>query len=361
MNRLLILALLLLSSSAMAQQEVFYLRGKVFDEAKQQPLAGASVFAQNTTIGTITNADGEFTMRLPNGGYDLIVSYTGFESGNLRISNSTSDTVQIMLKQTDKTLSEVVVSGSTEVADGLEKYGKFFLDHFIGTTPNAALCKIENPEALQFFYSKKRNRLKVKGKEDLLIVNNALGYRIRYQLDSFSYEYATDISMYSGYPFYEEMEGTETEKAAWKENRSTAYNGSRLHFLRSWYDSTLQDEGFRIEWVDTAQKRLTTVPIANPYDSIRYTVVEDGDVEINQPGRVRVIYTNEMPDQQFLRNNKLPLHLRAQISMLDIADVIVIEQNGYVYEQSDILNTGYWSWEKLAELLPYDYEPEGIE
>ena len=194
-----------------------------------------------------------------------------------------------------------------------------------------------------------------------MIVNNALGYRIRYQLDSFSYEYGSDISMYSGSPFFEEMEGTEAEKAAWKENRSGAYNGSRLHFLRSWYDSTLQDEGFRIELVDTTQQRLTTVPIANPYDSVRYAVVDDGDVEINQQGRVRVIYTNEMPNQQFLRDNKLPLHLRAQISILDIFDVIVIEQNGYVYEQSDILNTGYWSWEKLAELLPYDYEPDGME
>jgi hypothetical protein len=358
MSRLFTLIFLFIGFTGYAQQDVFYIRGKVLDEVNQQPLAGASVFAQNTTIGTITNATGDFILRLPNGGYDLIISYTGYESGNIRINNSNSDTLTIALKQTDKSLSEVVVSGSTEVADGLEKYGKFFMDHFLGTTPNAALCKIENPDALQFFFSKKRNRLKVKGKEDLVISNNALGYKIRYQLDSFSYEYSTDISMYSGYPFFEEMEGSEEQKGIWQQNRSVAYNGSRLHFVRSWYDSTLQDEGFRMEWVDTSKERLTTVPIENPYDSIRYAVVEDGDVEINQTGRLRVIYTGEMPNQQFLRDNKLPLHLRAQITILDIADVIVIEQNGYIYEQADIINTGYWSWEKLAELLPYDFAPE---
>ena len=358
MRKLFSLVLLFISASCFAQGEQFYIRGTVMDEATQQPLAGGSVFAQNTTIGTITNASGEFAMRLPKGGYDLIISYTGYESQNLRINNTNTDTIRIALKQKDKSLSEVVVSGSTEVKDGLEKYGQFFIDHFIGTTPNASSCKIENPDVLQFFYSKKRNRLKVKCREDLVITNNALGYKIRYQLDSFSYEYGSDISMYSGFPFFEEMEGSAEQKEAWKENRSLAYNGSRLHFVRSWYDSTLKDEGFRIEVVDTNQQRFTTTPVEDPYDSTHYAVVDDGDVEINYPGRLRVLYTSEMPDQKFLVENKLPLHLRAQISILDVGDAFVIEQNGYLYEQADIVNTGYWSWEKVAELLPYDYEPQ---
>lgn len=359
MSKLLTIILLFISTFSLAQSDQFYVKGKVIDVVNRQPLAGASVFGLNTTIGTITNADGEFSMRLPNGGYDLIVSYTGYESHSMRISNSNIhiDSLNIELKQVDKTLSEVVVSGSTEVADGLNKYGQFFIKNFIGTTPNAATCKIENPEVLQFFYSKKRNRLKVKGKEDLVISNHALGYKIRYQLDSFTYEYGSDVSMYSGYPFFEEMEGDSLQKGKWKENRSMAYNGSRLHFVRSWFDSTLEEEGYRLEVVDTSKKNLTTTPIEDPYDSTHYAVVEDGDVEINRTGRIRVIYRNEMPDQLFLKEGKLPLHLRAQISLLDIADVFTIEQNGYLYEQADLVNTGYWSWEKLAELLPYNYEP----
>jgi len=358
MSRLFSILFVLITISSFAQNEQFLVKGKVVDETNQQPLAGASVFGLNTTIGTITNANGEFAMRLPNGGYDLVISYTGYESHSIRISNTIhSDSLTISLHQKDLSLSEVVVSGSTEVADGLSKYGEFFIKNFIGTTPNAAMCKIENPDALQFFYSKKRNRLKVKGREELVISNHALGYKIRYQLDSFTYEYATDVSMYSGFPFFEEMEGTDEQKSLWKENRSAAYNGSRLHFVRSWYDSTLEEEGFRIEEVDTSRISLTTIAVANPYDSLHYAVVEDADVEINYPGRLRIIYTNEMPDQHFLQENKLPLYLKAQISLLDIADAFIIEQNGYVYEQADLVNTGYWSWEKIAELLPYDYEP----
>jgi hypothetical protein len=356
MRTLLSIVFIFVTSMSFGQKEQFIVSGKILDSVSGQPLAGASVFCQNTTKGTVTNAEGGFSIRLPHGGYDLIISYTGYESAETRINNSTTDSIIIMLKQRDMNLSEVVVSASTELADGLEKYGKFFLDHFIGTTPNAAFCSIDNPEALQFFFSKKRNRLKVKAKEDLVITNKALGFKIRYQLDSFAYEYDNGISTYGGFPFFEEMEGTEEEKEMWNENRALAYSGSRLHFLRSWYDSTLTENQFRIEWVDTTKERLTTIPIQNPYDSLYYELVDDEDVEINIPGRIRIIYTGEMPDSTYLAESKLPAHLRAQITLVDIAAPFVIEQNGYFYEQSDLINTGYWSWEKVAELLPYDYE-----
>jgi hypothetical protein len=47
-----------------------------------------------------------------------------------------------------------------------------------------------------------------------------------------------------------------------------------------------------------------------------------------------------------------------QVTLLEIADGFVIEQNGYFYEQYDVVNSGYWAWKKLAELLPYNYEYE---
>ncbi len=358
MKKLLTGLTILIFHTCFSQSETFVTSGKVVDADGKQPMSGTSVFCQNTTIGTITNSEGGFAIRLPKGGYDLIISYTGYETQSVHINSTNATNLTIELKTKDKSLSEVTISGSNEVADGLVKYGQFFRDNFIGTTPNAAACVIQNPEVLQFFFSKKRNRLKVKEKEDLIIINNALGYKIKYQLDSFSYEYGTDISAYSGYPFFEELDGTPEQKATWKQNRIKAYNGSRLHFVRSWYDSTLQDEGFSLEWVDPTKKVLTTKPIDNPYDSAHYTVGDNEEVEINRPGKLRVFYKNEMPDKKFLTQYKLPLTLKAQVTILDIADAFVIEQNGYFYEQSDIVNTGYWSWEKVAEALPYDYNPE---
>jgi hypothetical protein len=339
-------------------QQEFTITGKVVDASGATPLAGASVFCQNTTFGTISNAEGTFKLILPNGGYDLIVSYTGYETQVLRINNTNTTPLTIELKQKDKSLQEVAVTGSAEVPDGYKKYGQFFFDNFIGSTANAAQCTIQNPEALQFYFYKKRNRLKVKAKEDLVIVNNALGYKIKFQLDSFAYEYSTDISTYSGFPFFEQLEGTQEQKNVWKENREVAYAGSRLHFVRSWYDSTLEDEGYVIEKVDPESKTLKTYPIEDPYDSTFYHVVENNDVEISYNGKLRVVYKNELPDAKYLSVNKLPAHLKAQITIIDINEGFVIQQNGFFYEQNDVMNNGYWSWEKMAEALPYDYNPE---
>ncbi len=358
MQKLLFLLLIFAAGSALGQTDnQFAVSGTITDSSTGLPLAGASVFCQNTTFGTISKSDGSFALYLPNGGYDLVVSYTSYETMILRIHGPNAANLPLALKPKDKSLQEVAVTGSAMVADGYKKYGQFFFDHFIGTSPNALQCSIQNPEVLQFYFYKKRNRLKVKATDDLVIVNNALGYKIKFQLDTFAHEYNTDISTYTGFPFFEELSGNDSAKGAWKDNRANAYAGSRLHFVRSWYDSTLTDEGFVIERVDSASKTLKTYPIDDPYDSALYRVVENKDVEINYNGRLRVLYKNALPDPLYLLSSHLPNTLRSQISILDISDGFIIQQNGYFYDQNDVTNTGYWSWQKLGDVLPYDYNP----
>jgi hypothetical protein len=342
--------------TAFSQEKTFVVLGKVIDSASRQPLAGASAFCQNTTQGTISNSEGLFFMRLPNGGYDLVVSYTGYDKRVVRISNNQpSDTILFELPKESKAMEEVAVVATNEVADGLAKYGRFFMDNFIGNTPNGAQCTIQNPEVLHFYFYKKRNRLKVTAKEDIVVNNYALGYKIRYQLDSFSYDYNTKISQYTGYPLFQEMDSTDQAKDTWKKNRARTYLGSRLHFMRSLYDSLVSEEGFIVEKLSDDTSNITGTIITNLYNSDDY-VADSSDVTINWAGRYRVSYKNVLPDKKFLQDFDLPSNTRYQITVLDISDGFVIEENGYFYEQYEVINTGYWAWKKLAELLPYDYE-----
>jgi len=345
-----------LSLTAISQEKTFPIDGIVLDKSGQ-PLVGASVFCQNTTVGTLSKSDGSFHLRLANGGYDLVISYTGYETQVMRIGkdHKADDTLRVQLKEQDKSLEQAVVTGSAEVADGWEKYGQFFLDNFIGTTPNAAQCTLDNKEVLKFYFYKKRNKLRVKATEPLTVTNNALGYRIRYQLDSFVYDYTGNVGSYTGYPLFENLEGSPDQQQTWKQNRLFSYSGSRLHFIRSWYDSTLNDEGFVLELADSGSSAMRRVE--NPYDPKLYSK-DSGDLEINVQGRLRVSYTSQAPDRKYLTLNKYPLTTAAQISALDIANGFVIEENGYFYDQGDVSNLGYWAWKKLAELLPYDYLPE---
>src|SRR3954470_20757703 len=103
----------ILSLQLHAQDKTFSIAGKVVDVKSGQPLAGASVFCQNTTIGTISKSDGTFSMRLNNGGYDMIISYTGYETRNIRINKDVKDkdSLVIEMKEEDKAMGEVVVAG----------------------------------------------------------------------------------------------------------------------------------------------------------------------------------------------------------------------------------------------------------
>lgn len=358
MKKLLLLTLIVPALCVVAQERNFLIMGKVIDSATQQPLSGASVFAQNTTYGTTCNTDGIFGLKLPNGGYDLIISYTGYEKKSIRVSNTQqlTDSITIALAQINNSLSEVAVVVSNEVENGYERFGKFFFDNFVGTTPNADSCTILNPSSLHFYYTKnkKRHRLKVTADQDLLVLNNALGYLVRYQLDSFSYDYNSNISQYTGYPFFIEKDTIAEIKDQWKKNRARTYLGSRLHFMTSLFDSTVTDEGFVVEKLTGNGKDAKGTVIDNLYDSTIY-IADSNTVTIDWAGRYRISYKSVMPEKKFLEEFKLPANTHVQVTLLDVNDAFIIEQNGFFYEQYDVINTGYWAWKKLAESLPYDY------
>jgi len=333
----------------------FSVSGKIIDSATKEPLNSASVYCQNTTIGTTTNKEGEFSLQLKSGGYELIISYTGYQTKQIRITNTDNRIPDIEMIKEEKSLGEVIIKTSNEVKDGWEKYGAFFLDHFIGTTPNAAKTTLQNPEVLHFYLLKKSNKLRVLATEPLQIQNNALGYNLRYQLDSFIYFYNTNINLYRGFCLYTEMEGEDSLKKVWAANREKAYAGSKLHFMRSYYDSALIEEGFSIDMLDEVNDKKFNA-VKNVYDTLYYGALDSTmQIEIGYPRKISITYAKRKPEPEYLKQFKLPKNVSIQISYIDMTDAIAIKENGYYYDQKDLINQGYWSWKNLADQLPYDY------
>jgi hypothetical protein len=201
MQKLRLILLISFTGFSFLSKAQFVVTGTVLDSATKEPLAAASVFCQNTTLGTTTNKQGEFSLNLKSGGYDLIFSYTGYLTQTIRVSENlpagqAGNKLEILLVKEEKSMGEVVLRNTFEVADGLTKYGDFFFRNFIGSTPNATQCAIQNPEALKFYFYKKSNRLKVLAAEPIRIANKALGYHLSYQLDSFVYYYGNNSSIY---------------------------------------------------------------------------------------------------------------------------------------------------------------------
>lgn len=356
MNKPFLLAIALFISFTSFAQGV--ISGTVVDAETKLPLEGASVFAQNTTKGTMTDKEGSFRLALNKGGYEINITFTGYANRTINLEVTGDRTFNLELQKGDNTLGEVIIKNSAEVADGWEKYGQFFVRHFIGATPNADSCELLNPQALKFLYFKRTDRLKVLATEPLQIQNKALGYTIRYELDSFVYHYKTDLNSYRGRCLYLPMEGDSLQQEAWKSARKDAYTGSRLHFLRSYYDSTLTQEGFNIDLYTEASK-TKFARLRNPYDTAYYFFYDStANAEIYFPSKAAISYTKKTPEKRYLEQYKLPVNAKSQVSYVDLTDAILIQTNGYFSEQRSWTNQGYWSWKNLADQLPYDYEPE---
>jgi hypothetical protein len=344
-------------------QYSYSIKGKIIDKASQLPLQGASVFAENTTIGTATDNEGVFHLRLPNGGYNLVITFTGYQTETKRITTADAggNDIVIEINKIEKSMSEFVVKASYEVKNGWEKYGDFFLENFIGKTANSQECSIKNRDAIKFFFYRRKNLLKILSEEPVEIVNNALGYVVKYTLDSFTHDYNSQVSQYTGYPLFQEMTPeNEEQKNKWIANRLVAYNGSILHFMRSMYRKKLKDEGFEIQFLLKDNKgKETAMPLKDFYGAMNYDIDDSSktvDILPNQKD-VAVIYKNEEPSALYLTANP-DASSKFQLSVLSFSpkESIDIERNGYYYEQNDITFTGYWAWEKVADMLPYNFK-----
>lgn len=362
-----LLVLLISSLPVFSQANQFIVTGKVVLASTKQPLQGASVFAQNTTIGTATDAEGNFKLYLPDGGYSLAVTFTGYNTESRRVSNSDPNDRNIVfeMSEKEKQMEEVAVVATSEVKDGWTKYGQFFTDKFIGQTANSAGCILKNPEILKFFFSKKRNRLKVMAPEPLIIENNALGYTIKYALDSFTYEYNTDVNVYTGYPLFEEKTATDSvQQIKWNLARRHAYDGSILHFMRSLYDQRLKEEGFEIQFLVSVDNNEKSLPLKDFYKALNYTKDDSTSVVEVKPNqqRVGVIYLKEKPSEVYRTLfPEEPTDFQFSVISFLPNEWIGIEQNGYYFDQNDLTINAYWTWEKVGDLLPYNYGREIVQ
>ena len=111
--------LLIISFSLFAQQ--FNLQGIVTDESNKEPLVGASIVVKGSTIGTITDLDGHYTLGLSKGNYDIIISYVGYTALEIPVKLNSDMTIDaplsasIALKEVTVT-ADIAIDRKTPVA-----------------------------------------------------------------------------------------------------------------------------------------------------------------------------------------------------------------------------------------------------
>ncbi len=87
--------------------------GKVLDADTQTPLAGASVVLGNSVRGTVTDAQGNFTLgNLKKGTYQVLVSFVGFEKSKQSIDLQKNTNLNISLRKSTYLADEVLVNAT---------------------------------------------------------------------------------------------------------------------------------------------------------------------------------------------------------------------------------------------------------
>lgn len=110
-------------------------------DVQGEPIIGASILLQGTTIGVITDFDGNFTIQAPGNG-TLAVSYVGYVTQNVSINNRTN--INIILQEDTELLDEVIVVGyavgsSRTISGAVEKVGREKMNAGVVVNPLDAL------------------------------------------------------------------------------------------------------------------------------------------------------------------------------------------------------------------------------
>ncbi|MEP6675972.1 MAG: carboxypeptidase-like regulatory domain-containing protein [Ferruginibacter sp.] len=340
--------------------------GKVIDENSGQPLTGVSVYFNNTSIGTSTNADGSFSftgLKVPN--TELIVSSIGYEILAYRISATEDNGKHFLFKLTLKKeqLKEVLVL--TDAAR--KKWLASFKDNFLGITEEAASSKILNETSIYFTSGVSKNSFNAYADTAIIIRNEMLGYLIYFQLVEFGYNGLDKRTYFYGYTRYIEM----GNKKKWIRNRRNCYYGSTLHFYRSLIANKLQEEGYYISLLksvktDTVLLKSHTapkyqlVPISGNILARRDSSNEDNYI-MSSDDDVMVQYIKQPASKNYLLKKimvqgNLKNGFTANMHFIKIP--VGIDSYGIISDPLAVEYNGYWTYEKAANMLPYNYTPD---
>lgn len=380
------------------------IEGRVVDGTDRRPLALANVFISNSTNGQTTDEQGRFRLTaVPSGVVNLVVTYVGYETFSLPVRTDTlRRPLEILLLPKATELQAVTIK---RLRNGYQDYFPLFQEHFMGQTAFSKTCKLLNPKALWFSMSEDQTTLTVQADEPLLIENEALGYRVHYTLESFTYVFRGGYASQLGYCRFEEMATKKSKKRErWTANRRKAYLGSPQHFFASLLEKRATPQGFTVYKLIRQNKRFVSAPrvpegrdslgrvvrpasperisfdttdlalsrdpalrkvAGNPFDRyVQYLVNQPLDEstlvqsENNRPvlrfdQHLYVVYDREVEESQFLKPGQKNV---PQTSVLTLTDSAAgIEPNGHLSEPLSILFEGRWAREKMGELLPLDY------
>jgi hypothetical protein len=310
--------------------------------ARARIISAITAVACTVTPGIFDGqAKGHYIIRkVPPGVHQLVVHHVGYAMYTRSVDICDADSINI-----DVALVSAPIQGEQVevVAPDAKKWRhllKQFKREFIGTSKYAGGCEIVNPEVLDLYIDSDSKTLVATTDSVLHIENTALGYRIHVILVKFEYHDARGTMVYVVYPKFEDLllDGRNGD-GNWRSNRERCLDGSLRHFLTAVARGRLHEEGFRASLVSESGSR-ESIRMVSHQDLILQTPAEG--TQLHFPGTLYV--TSGMDRASWI---ELP------------EGAVAIDSLGNCHgPRLAITRYGYWTEQRLADCLPFDYQPD---
>jgi len=341
---------------------------KLVDALTKQDIPDAFVFISNSSISALSEVDGTFTIdrsALPNS--EIVISHINYETKYLQPEDITSTLETIYLHPTNHSFEEVVLK--SKKSKKRKKWLERFTKSLLGSTKNSSESKLLNPEVVLFKESD--NSLIATAKDHLVFRNEKLGYNLLFLLEEYALEKNDDV-IYSGKIFFEEYK---TISHAQRANRKEVFERSSRKFFKDYaagsHDTlqynvalaTLEGNGFFHYLGEMKRNNLVSQDSISDLVELkfrRFLRIENKAIDSNQKARnttVRGFGSISVQDAASKKpKNKQDKSMYAVSYLKSKSNMIIVNKEGVIQNQKDIVEYGYWSELRLADRLPDDFQ-----
>jgi len=317
------------------------IEGHVYDESNA-PIFGASVYIDGSTMGTMTDEFGFFSIAIPTQSNAILVFRNmGYQTAFIELKNLMSP-FKIFLKEDVKELREVVVEKSIF---SRKQMLKLFKEQFLGKNAAGRNCIIENEEELYFSFDKKSYEFFAYSDVPLTIKNNYLGYKVEYELQAFrcklsrlsmNSDFVTNIQ-FAGNSLFTAIDNSEkTNKRRFK-----SFEGSTLHFFRNLVENKWDKKSFLL--FKGSYK-------VNPNEHFNVTKLDNGTYKVQIISK-----SNSALKNKFFEQFNVLFDSKLQSKLLFHVSEFIVDYFGIYSNYNDILLSGDISTKRVGDLLPANY------
>ena len=115
--RLLFFACALLAVSLLNAQNRYTLSGTVSEANSNETLIGVSILVPELSAGAVTNEYGFYSLTLPEGTYEVVITYLGFQDIRRQVTLNSSQRIDFQMDEEAEQLDEVVLTEDVERLD----------------------------------------------------------------------------------------------------------------------------------------------------------------------------------------------------------------------------------------------------